>query len=156
MILRLKHAGSEDIAALLARHMVRAGEALLSSADLLVPVPLHRWRLLQRGYNQSAVIAQHVAKLSRKPVCVDALRRTRATPSLGGLSAKARADAMADVIKPRRRRLAKIQSRRILLIDDVLTSGATAAACTRALLDAGASNVDVLVASRVPDPREAD
>ena len=77
-------------------------------------------------------------------------------PSLGGLTAQARADAMADVIATQPRRRPLLQSRRILLIDDVLTSGATAAACTRALLDAGASNVDVLVASRVPDPHEAD
>ena len=156
LILRLKHPGSEDIAALLARRMARAGERLLSGADVLVPVPLHRWRLLRRGYNQSALMARHLGKLTGKPVCVDALRRTRATPPLGGLSAQARADAMANVVELRTCRGSRIEARRILLIDDVLTSGATAAACTRALLDAGASNVDVLVASRVPDPRAAD
>ena len=156
LILRLKHPGSEDVAALLARHMARAGERLLSGADVLVPVPLHRWRLLRRGYNQSALMAQHLSKLAGKPVCVDALRRIRATPPLGGLSAQARADAMANVIALRPRRRSRVESQRILLIDDVLTSGATAAACTRALLDAGALNVDVLVASRVPDPRAAD
>ena len=156
LILRLKHPGSEDIAALLARHMARAGETLLSGADLLVPVPLHRWRLLRRGYNQSALITRHLGHLTGKTMCVDALRRTRPTPPLGGLSAQARADAMADVVALRRGRRARVEGRRILLIDDVLTSGATAAACTRALLDAGASNVDVLVACRVPDPRAAD
>ncbi len=153
LILRLKHGGGEDGAALLARHMARAGAALLQRADVLVPVPLHRWRLFRRGFNQSALLARHLARAQGTALSLDALRRIRATPSLGGLSAQARADAMANVIAVRPRRRGRIAGRRVLLIDDVLTSGATAAACARALLDAGAANVDVLVAARVPDPR---
>jgi ComF family protein len=154
LILRLKHAGGEENAALLARHMVRAGAALLAQADLLVPVPLHRWRLLRRGYNQSGLLARHIAKAADRRLSLDALRRARPTPSLGGLSAQARAEAMANAIAVRASRRGLVQSARILLVDDVLTSGATAGACTRALLDAGAASVDVLVASRVPDPRD--
>jgi ComF family protein len=154
LILRLKHAGAEENAALLARHMARAGVALLAEADVLVPVPLHRWRLLRRGYNQSALLARYVARSARKPVCLDTLTRLRPTVSLGGLTAQQRAAAMADVIAAKPARRSHIQGRRVLLIDDVLTSGATAGACTRALLDAGAASVDVLVASRVPNPRD--
>jgi ComF family protein len=153
LILRLKHGGGEDVAALLARHMARAGAALLQRADVLVPVPLHRWRLFRRGFNQSALLAGHLARHYGNAVSLDALRRTRATPSLGGLSAQARAEAMSNVIAVRVGRRDRIAGARVLLIDDVLTSGATAGACARALLDAGAANVDVLVGARVPDPR---
>jgi ComF family protein len=154
LILRLKHGGAEENAALLARHMARAGAALLAEADVLVPVPLHRWRLLRRGYNQSVLLARYVARSTKKPLCLDALTRLRPTASLGGLSAQERAAAMADVIAAKPARRTHIHGRRVLLIDDVLTSGATAGACTRALLDAGAASIDVLVACRVPGPRD--
>jgi len=154
LILRLKHGGAEENAALLARHMARAGAALLAEADVLVPVPLHRWRLLRRGYNQSALLARYVARSAKKPLCLDALTRLRPTASLGGLSAQERASVMADVIAAKPARRTHIHGRRVLLIDDVLTSGATAGACTRALLDAGAASIDVLVACRVPGPRD--
>jgi ComF family protein len=154
LILRLKHAGAEENAAMLARHMARAGAALLAEADVLVPVPLHRWRLLRRGYNQSALLARYLARSGAKPLCLDALMRLRSTSSLGGLSARQRAETMADVIAAKPARRTHIRGRRVLLIDDVLTSGATAGACTRALLDGGAASVDVLVASRVPNPRD--
>jgi ComF family protein len=154
LILRLKHGGAEENAALLARHMARVGAALLAEADVLVPVPLHRWRLLRRGYNQSALLARSVARSAKKPLCLDALTRLRPTASLGGLTAQQRAAAMADVIAAKPSRRTHMQGMRVLLIDDVLTSGATAGACTRALLDAGAASVDVLVASRVPNPRD--
>jgi ComF family protein len=154
LILRLKHAGAEENAALLARHMARAGAALLAEADVLVPVPLHRWRLLRRGYNQSALLAGNLARAPGQTLCRDALQRLRPTVSLGGLSAQQRAETMAGVIAVRSARRIQIEARRVLLIDDVLTSGATAGACTRALLDAGAASVDVLVACRVPGPRD--
>jgi ComF family protein len=154
LILRLKHAGAEENAALLARHMARAGAALLAEAEVLVPVPLHRWRLMRRGYNQSALLAQYLPRAPGQELCLDALVRVRPTVSLGGLSAQERAAAMADVIAAKPARRTPIAARRVLLIDDVLTSGATAGACTRALLDAGAASVDVLVASRVPSPRD--
>jgi len=153
LILRLKHAGAEENAALLARHMARAGASLLAEADVLVPVPLHRWRLLRRGYNQSALLARYLARAAGRNLCLDALTRLRATVSLGGLSAQQRAETMTGVIAVKPARRMRIEARRVLLIDDVLTSGATAGACARALLDAGAASVDVLVACRVPGPR---
>ncbi len=153
LILPLKHADRTEIATTLAFHMHRAGRALVERADLLVPVPLHRWRLLQRRYNQSALIAHALGRLARRPIVADALIRTRATPSLGQLSAVQRSALLIGSIEIRPRRRAAITGCAVLLIDDVLTSGATARACTRALLDAGARSIDVLVASRVADPR---
>jgi ComF family protein len=153
LILPLKHADRGEIAAVLALHMHRAGAALLARADCLVPVPLHRSRLLRRRYNQAAFLAHAVARRAALPVLADALQRKHATVSLGALNAAERHQLLRGSIVVREARRAALAGRRILLIDDVLTSGATAAACTRALLDAGAANIDVLVASRVPDPR---
>lgn len=146
LILPFKHADRPELAHALARMMARAGAALLSRADLLVPVPLHRFRLLGRRYNQSALLAQSLQRLSGVRAAPDALRRTRATKSLGTLSAEARARMLAGAIAVRRPAI--IAGRRVLLVDDVLTTGATARDCTRALLEAGAAGVDLLVAAR--------
>jgi ComF family protein len=153
LILPLKYADRQENASVLATHMARAGRTLLAQADLLVPVPLHRWRLFRRGFNQAALLAQAVGGRAGRPVCVDALRRTRRTRVLGTLSAAGRAEELSGAFEVRRRRADAVRGRRILLIDDVLTSGATAGACAKTLLDAGARHIDVLVASRVPDPR---
>ncbi len=153
LILAFKNADRTEIASTLALHMQRAGAALLARADLLVPVPLHRWRLLARRYNQSALLAAALAKRTGRRALPDALRRVRVTQSLGRLPAAERAALLMGAIAVRPNRAAAVAGRRILLIDDVLTSGATARACTHALLDAGAASIDVLVASRVADPR---
>lgn len=149
LILPLKHGDRTENAAILGFHMARAGARLLADADLLVPVPLHRWRLLRRRYNQAALLAQDIARRTKRPALADALLRVRHTSMLADLPAAARLEALEGAIAVRRSRICRIAGRRVLLIDDVLTSGATAGACTRALLDAGASSVDVLVASRV-------
>ncbi len=153
LILPFKHAGREENAAALALHMHRAGAALLAGADLLVPVPLHRRRLLHRRYNQAALLAHALARRARVACLPDALVRTRATGRLGERSAAERDRLMRGAIAVRPGRLARIAGARVVLIDDVLTSGATAGACAQALLDAGACSIDVLVASRVADPR---
>jgi ComF family protein len=154
LILALKHGDRLENAPLLAAHMARAGAPLLATAEVLVPVPLHRWRLFRRRYNQSALIARALARRTGLRLSADALRRVRRTRSLGPLDAAARRRELEGAITVRRGREGAVRGRRILLIDDVLTSGATAAACTRALLAAGAASVDLLVASRVPDPRD--
>ncbi|MBN8891152.1 MAG: phosphoribosyltransferase [Rhodospirillales bacterium 70-18] len=153
MVLPFKYADRTDLAAALAPLMARAGAALLREADLLVPVPLHRRRLAARRYNQAALLARALGRLSGVPALPDGLVRSRATQSLAGLSAGERARAVAAAFAVRPRRAAAIAGRRVLLVDDVLTSGATCAACTRALLEGGAAGVDVLVAARVADPR---
>lgn len=153
LILPFKHADRPDVAALLAPHMARAGATLLGRADLLVPVPLHRGRLFHRRYNQAAVLAAAVARVSGVRALCDALVRHRATVPLGEKSAAARADTVCDAFRIRPARADLLTGRAVVLIDDVMTSGATANACAATLLEGGACSVDVLVAARVPDPR---
>ncbi len=153
LILPLKHADRVDLAPILAPMMIRAGGALLASADLLVPVPLHRRRLYDRKYNQSALLAQVVGRRSGRPVALDALVRRRPTGSLDHKTAEQRSIELEGAITVRPNRQSSLAGKTILLIDDVMTSGATANACATALLAAGAVAVDVLVAARVPDPR---
>jgi ComF family protein len=152
LVLPFKHADRQDHAGLLARLMAGAGGALLRDADLLVPVPVHRLRLFRRRYNQAALLARELGRISGRPVLLDGLGRSRATDSLGGKTAIDRRAEVADAFTVRPGRLQALRGRRILLIDDVMTSGATARACAETLLEAGAASVDVLVAARVPDP----
>ena len=151
IILPFKHGDRVETAAGLARLMARAGSALLSEADWLVPVPLHRRRLFHRRYNQSALLARALGRLAGRPALLDGLRRVRATQSLEGLTPAQRSAAVTGAFEVLASRRDRIAGARVLLIDDVLTTGATAGACARALLAAGALQVDLLVAARVRD-----
>jgi ComF family protein len=152
LIMPLKYSGREENAVMLAHHMARAGKNLLNEADILVPVPLHRDRRIARRYNQAALLAHALSALSGITVLADALRRIRSTPPLGDLSAQQRGELLQNAFEPHPGRAPYLPGQRVLLIDDVMTSGATAQACSQALLDAGAAHVDVLVACRVPLP----
>lgn len=145
--LRLKYGGRASFAVTAARVMARL---MPDDAELLVPVPLHRWRMWSRGYNQAALIAGALAS-DRVPAALDLLIRTRATSSLRGLGGRARAKAVAGAfaIRPERRPL--LRSRHVVLVDDVFASGATAGACARLLGRAGAARVTVLCWARVID-----
>ncbi|NQV47255.1 MAG: ComF family protein [Rhodospirillaceae bacterium] len=152
LILAFKHADRTDSATPFAGWMIRAGAGLLADADLIVPVPLHYSRLFSRRYNQSALLAVGIGRLSGIPVNPDLLVRTRRTPSQGKLSPVARRRNVGGAFKAPAAAEPGLAGRRVLLIDDVLTSGATASAATRALLRGGAKGVDVLTLSRVPKP----
>ncbi|MCG8360753.1 MAG: ComF family protein [Kiloniellales bacterium] len=149
LLLRFKHSDRTDAAPAFAAWMARAGAALAEEAELIVPVPLHWTRLFRRRYNQAALLALALGRRCDKPVVTDLLLRRRATPSQGRLSRSARARNVAGAfaVKPARR--ARLRGRRVLLIDDVMTTGATLEACSRALLAGGAGAVDVLVLARV-------
>jgi ComF family protein len=153
LILPFKHADRTDMAAALAPLMARAGAALLRDAELLVPVPLHRSRLFHRRYNQAALLARALARLSGIAALPDAMLRVRPTAPLGERTAAERHAEVAEAFAVRPSRMAHVAARRIVLVDDVMTSGATANACAVTLKEAGAAGVDVLVAARVPDPR---
>ena len=133
LLLPFKHADRPEQAGPLAGLMARSGAALLARASVLVPVPLHRSRLRARRYNQAALLARALAKRAGLVMLPDALIRARATPPLGELDAAARAAAVEGVFAVRPHRLAAINGQHVLLVDDVMTSGATARACTRTL-----------------------
>jgi ComF family protein len=146
LILQYKHADRTELAALFGRWIGRAGAELLADADAVAPVPLHPTRLLTRRYNQAAEIARPLARRHGLIYLPGALVRRRNTTQ-AGRSASGRRQAAAGafaVADPR-----KVLGRRILLIDDVLTTGATAEACARALKRAGAAAVDLAVIARV-------
>lgn len=153
IILALKHGDRTELAAPLGAMMARAGAALLAEAEIIVPVPLHPQRLRARRYNQAALLARAVGRIGGVSVGVDILVRTRATSPLGELSAEQREVMVAGAFGVRLGSGVRIHGRRVLLVDDVLTSGATARGCVQALIGAGAARVDVLAAARVPDPR---
>jgi ComF family protein len=129
--------------------MARSGKVLIEGVDLVVPVPLHRTRLFTRRFNQAAVLALAISRATGLPVLPDALMRTRATPSQAGLSRSGRFRNVRGAFTVRPRRKEGIRGRRIVLIDDVMTTGATVEGCSRALLKAGAASVSALTLARV-------
>lgn len=153
LVLPLKHADRVELAPVLAPWMARAGAALLVGAEVLVPVPLHPARLRRRRYNQAALLARHIGRIAERPVVLDGLQRVRGTAALGGKTAAERAAELDGAFRVRASRAATLRGRAVLLIDDVITSGATGNACATALLEDGAARVDMLAAARVPDPR---
>lgn len=148
LVLALKHGRRIALAPLLAR-LIAARVPPSDEQRLIVPVPLHRWRLWQRGFNQAALLGRELEKAGCGILLVDALHRTKRTPSLGGMGAKARARVLSGAIAVRKRDL--IGGREILLVDDVLTSGATSNACVKALKRAGAKSVVIACFARVLD-----
>jgi ComF family protein len=145
----LKYGDRLDLAPIMGRWMAQAGRELLAEADALVPVPLHWRRLWTRRCNQSALLAGAIAEASGRAVAYHALQRVKATPQQVGLGRSERAQNVQGAFRVPPAGRAEVAGRRLVLIDDVLTSGATAEACTRALLRAGAAAVDVLVFARV-------
>lgn len=151
LMLAFKHGGKIALAPLLARLIAARLPDAVGEVPLLVPVPLNRWRIWQRGYNQSALLARELERLGKGELIVDALVRRKRTPSLGGLGREEREGALAGAISLGRGARRRIGGRHVLLVDDVLTSGATSEACTAQLLDAGAASVRIACFARVVD-----
>lgn len=148
LILGFKHADQTHILPAFIPWLERVGEDMLAEADIIVPVPLHPLRLLRRRYNQAALIAQYLSKATQIPVCVDALKRTRHTKTQGHLRPKERRNNINNAFQVLDKNKKTISNKKILLIDDVYTTGVTVKECIKVLLSAGASNVDVLAIAR--------
>ncbi len=153
LALKLKYGGRLAAAQTMAQAMARL---VPEGADLLVPVPLHRWRLWSRGFNQALLIARSLSRQSGLPVEIDLLRRVKATPKLQGLGRRARAKTVAGAFALGPQARMRLQGRTVLLVDDVHTSGATGDACARLLKRGGASRVVLLCWSRVLSEDPAD
>ncbi|MDH3593657.1 MAG: ComF family protein [Rhodospirillales bacterium] len=149
LVLGFKHGDRTEGAPTFAAWLARAGRDLLAEADLLIPVPLHRFRLFARRYNQAALLCRALGRSTGLQVVPDLLTRRRNTPPQGRLSPAARRRNVAGAFAVAPARRGALQGRRVLLVDDVMTTGATISACARVLLRAGAAAVDVLVLTRV-------
>ena len=152
LVHRLKYEDRLDLAGAMARMMAASGRDLIAAAECVVPVPLHRWRLWRRRFNQAALLARPIAAGAGLPFEPGVLARVRATRSQVGLSRAARAENLGGAFKVPEAGRHRLQGRRVLLVDDVTTTGATANAAARALLRGGAASVDLLTFALVGDP----
>ncbi len=149
MVLQLKHGDRLDLAKPGGAWLLRAAKPLIRPNTLIAPIPLHWFRLLRRRYNQSALLSASLSRLAARDHCPDLLIRPKRTPSQGGRDRHARFENMQDAIRVHPRRAGVLQGRPVLLVDDVMTSGATLAVAADACLAAGATEVCVVVLARV-------
>lgn len=149
LVLALKHGDRTELAIPAARWMAQKIPDWAGTDTVFVPVPLHWLRLVRRRYNQSALLAQELAKVMHASVCVDALVRTKRTATLQGHSREARFAELAGAIVPNPKRKDQIANKHIILVDDVMTSGATLAASAEAAMSAGARKVSIVTLARV-------
>ncbi|MBN2739639.1 MAG: ComF family protein [Rhodobacteraceae bacterium] len=149
LVLAFKHADRLDLVRPMAGWMAQAARPLITPDTLIAPIPLHRWRLLKRRYNQSALLVKQMARTTGHEGCVDLFSRTRNTPSQKGHDRDARLANLAEAITVNPVRANLIAGRAVLIVDDVMTSGATLGAATQAALQAGAARVDIVTLARV-------
>lgn len=149
MVLALKHGDRQDLIRPAAKWLLHAAQPLLQPGMLVAPIPLHWLRLIKRRYNQSALLAAAFARAAHLEHCPDLLIRHRATPSQEGRSRDGRFANLADALAVHPRRASRVEGRHVLLIDDVMTSGATFAAAAEACLTQGATGISVLALARV-------
>lgn len=148
----LKYGDRQEAGLLMARMMLRAGRKLIAESDVIIPVPLHRWRLWKRRFNQSAYLAQRIAEDSGRQWVAQALVRRKRTRSQVGLDHDSRRKNVKGAFAVPEAQLRRVAGKSVLLIDDVRTTGATAEACAAALKRAGARNVSLLTFALVPAP----
>ncbi len=149
IVLALKHGHRMDIGRHTAPWMARQAQPVITDRTVIVPIPLHWQRLLRRRFNQSALLARHLGAALHLPVAPDALVRWRNTGSQDGRTAPARFTNVANAMAPHRRNGALLRDKDVLLVDDVMTSGATFAAAAEAAHQAGAARIDVIALARV-------
>jgi ComF family protein len=149
----LKYRDRTDLAPMMAQWMLRAGDGAVQAADVILPVPLHRFRLLWRKFNQAAELARAIGQASGKPVLINAVRRTKRTRRQIGLDPRAREENVRGAFSVTPEGREALFGRRVVLVDDVYTTGATVAAVTRTLKRAGVTDVTVLTFARaLPGP----
>ncbi len=153
LIQSFKYRDRHEALSLFGRWLVSAGRELLSDAELVVPVPLYRARLWTRRFNQSAMLARSVTAQSGVPVDCFVLRRVRATASQVGLNLRQRRQNVAGAFRVDPARKDRVRGKKIVVVDDVVTTGATADACARTLKRAGAARVDILALARAVEPQ---
>lgn len=149
LVLGLKHGDRQDLVRPLAGWMARIAKPVTDNTSVIAPVPLHWRRLFRRRYNQAALLSTALAEKLAIGHCPDLLIRHRATRIQDGMSRTQRFDNLFNALKVNRKHLELVEDRKVLLIDDVMTTGATLSACTEVLLQAGAISVNVLVLARV-------
>jgi len=152
LIQSFKYRDRQEGLPLFARWLAKAGAALLADADLIVPVPLYPSRLWWRRFNQSAMLALAVGRLTGIPVDCAVLKRVRRTASQVGLTADQRRRNVAGAFRVGRSRAGRVKGNKLVVVDDVITTGATAEACARSLKRAGPARVDILALARVVEP----
>jgi ComF family protein len=148
LILKFKHGDATYLAKPLGRWMTRSGEDLLTKCECIIPVPLHRWRLLKRRYNQATLLAREISSNSNLPYLTNVLIRTKNNTSQHGKSRKSREENVKNIFKIAPQHLALVKKKSFLLVDDVWTTGATLNACIKTLKKAGAKDVYVLTLAR--------
>ena len=149
LVLGFKHGDRTHVAQPLAAHLQRVGQDMFKDADIIAPVPLHKWRLLHRRYNQAALLALTLAARVKLTCLPDLLQRMKNTPSQGGLNHRQRKRNVSSAFACAPHHLAAIQDRHIILVDDVFTTGATLFECAKVLRRAGVRRVDALSLCRV-------
>lgn len=148
LVLKLKYSDQLHLAAVYNTWLAKAGAELIAGSDIIVPVPLHWRRFISRRYNQAALLAQALSKKTTLPVCEAALLRKRHTPQQTGLSRKQRQDNVHGAFTTNPKHKKQLKGKSVLLIDDVMTTGATLSHCAEALLKGGAGTVNVLTLAR--------
>jgi ComF family protein len=149
LILKFKHADRTLLAPLLAQWLAQSGQSFIAGANMIIPVPLHRWRLLKRRYNQAAELARALSRKTAIPWLPHVLQRQRATESQGHKSASERHDNVRNAFVIPQKDKARLKNKKVILVDDVYTTGATINACCKALHKAGVKEIVVLTLARV-------
>ncbi len=149
LVLSYKHGDRLDMTHTLARWMVNSGEDLFSDNAILVPIPLHRYRVMKRKYNQAAELAKAISKMTKVPCCLNVLKRDHHSAILDGLNAEERFLQMENAFSLIQSESLELKEREVILVDDVMTSGATFSAATHTLLNGSVKSVSVLALARV-------